>query len=537
VTRILYVEPEATSEAVRRRLARLESGAVAVVLPEGWGELRQFARLRLLQRQAQARGQALALVTRDGTTRRLAQELGIPVFGSQAAVEGRTWQMDTPLPRVDPRNPAAGLPEPPPWRRPDGQPKDALLAEAGRPSLHRARQRRIQAEQRYRQPAPGWQRLAVYGGVGTAVLLFLAAFLYVVLPAATVTVVPGQRLLEVPVELVADPALEVPDYPVGRIPARLVETVVEASGSILPTGGQQQGVERAQGFVTFTNQTNLTVRIPKGTILSSSTGVRVDFRTTEDAEIPGPVGTRVDVPIEAVEPGPLGNVRANTITTIPGALRTQVQVTNPEPTTGGAAAVVPVVTQADQERLLAQVHAAIQDRAASELARQLRGDEWIPPESIQTFVVAQAFSAFVGEPAEELRLDLRVLVQGTAIPQRYIQEAALNALEDAVPARAKLVADSIQVAIQPGVQVENRSVAFTAQSRGHYVIPMDTREMRAAVAGKPPEEAARILQERWLLAAPPEFYLDPGWFGTLPRIPNRIQVRVDYREAVQEVSP
>lgn len=504
---------------------------MAVVLPEGWHELNQAARLRLLQRQAQMRGQELALVTRDMTTRRLAQELGIPVFGSETALLGRTWHMDAPLPRVDPRNPAAGLPEPPPWRLPDGRTARPLLQETGRPSLHRARQRRIQAEQRYRQPTPLWQRIAAYGAAGLAVALILGAFLYLVLPAATVTVVPGQRTLEVSVELRADPNAEAPDYPVGLIPARPVETIVEASGSTQPTGGQQQGVERAKGSVTFTNQTNFTVRIPAGTILSSSTGVRVDFRTTEDAEIPGPVGTRVSVPIEAVEPGPLGNVRANTITTIPGALRTQVQVTNPEPTSGGASAVVSVVTQEDRERLLDQVYTQVQERAYAELSKALREDEWLPPESVQTFIVAQAFDHFTGEAAEELNLTLQVLVQGTAIERRYLQEAALQALEDAVPERAKLVANSIQVTIGPDVQVENRAVRFTVIGRGHYVIPIDTREMRAAVAGLSPEEAAQVLQERWLLAAPPEFYLDPDWFGTLPRIPNRIQIRVDYRDA------
>ena len=54
---------------------------------------------------------------------------------------------------------------------------------------------------------------------------------------------------------------------------------------------------------------------------------------------------------------------------------------------------------------------------------------------------------------------------------------------------------------------------------GNYVIPIDVRAVSRAVTGLNTEEAARRLQEEWLLAREPEFYQDPAWFGTLPRSP------------------
>ena len=66
-------------------------------------------------------------------------------------------------------------------------------------------------------------------------------------------------------------------------------------------------MELAEGKVVFTNQTNRTVRIPAGTIVSTSTGDAVDFRILEEIEIAGPVGTQAEVEIEATEPGILGN--------------------------------------------------------------------------------------------------------------------------------------------------------------------------------------------------------------------------------------
>lgn len=534
MTEIIHIEADTKPDAIRQQLARLSSGQVAVVLPNGWGELDNFARLRLIQRQARLRHQQLALVTQDLPTRRAAQALGIPVFGNEAALMGRRWQMKNLLPDVDPHAPAAGLPEPPPWRKQgkNGNGVAPVVAPIARPTLHRSRQQRIRAEEKYQRATPFWLRFIAYTLSGLALAGILGVFVYFVLPAATITVVPGQRQVEARASLTADPGVEVADMEIGLIPARLMERYIEASGSIATTGSGQSATQPALGSVVFTNQTNRTIRIPAGTIVSTSTGDRVDFRTLNDVDIPGPVGTRATVSVEATEPGVRGNVRANTITTVSGALNTQVQVTNPGGTGGGESSLVRVVTQEDRDRLFEQVFAEIEAKAYDELSQDLREGEWTPRESIQTFVIDRFFDHFNDEPADTLTLSLRVLVQGVAVDQALSQQAAMESLEAAVPARAKLVADSIQFFAASDTSVENRRVQFGVVARGNYVIPIDNRELRNSVTGLSPEEASTLLQEQWLLARPPEFYQDPDWFGTLPRIANRIQVRVEYAQAV-----
>lgn len=534
LTEILHIDPDATAEAVRRRLARVDGAQVAVVLPNGWGELNSVPRLRLIQRQAVARNQQIALVTRDLSTRQAAQQLGIPVYGSENGLGSRAWQMTPALPVVDPRQPAAGLPAPPAWRTPGGQAagkgRDAITA---RPSLHRSRQRRIRAAEAWRRPAPLWLQLIGYVLVGAFLLAVLAAFAVYVLPAATVTVVPGQQQLEVPVTLTASPAFEVVDVQAGRLPGRLMETYLELSGTIATSGSEQAAQGRAVGQVVFTNQTNRTVPIPAGTIVSTSTGNRIDFRTTSDVEVPAPLGTQVTVGIEALDEGVQGNARANTITTVSGALRTQVGVTNPNTTGGGQSALTRVVKQVDKDTLLEQVYAQAQAEAFGRLQPELRENEWLAESSVQTYIVAQFFDHFNDEPAEELNLTLRVLVQGVAVDQEVAREIAMTSLQSAVPERGKLVADSIQFFVDPNATVNDRTVSFTVVGRGSYVIPIDNRELRSAIAGLSPEEATALLQEEWLLQRPPDFYVDPDWFGTLPRFGSRIQVRVEFDEAAR----
>ena len=536
MTELLHIEPDTKPEAIRRRLARLGSGQVAVVLPNGWSELDSFARMRLLQRQARLRKQDLALVTQDLETRRIAQALGIPVYGNEAGIVGRSWRMKPQLPDIDPRDPASGLPEPPAWRnsRLLKETSDKTIELLARPNLHRSRQRRIRAEEKYRRPMPFWLRFIGYLFAGLAIASMLGAFLFFVLPAATVTVVPGQRPLEASVTLTANPSVDIADLEIGVIPARFLETYIERTGTIATTGSDQAATDRAGGNVVFTNQTNRTIRIPAGTIVSTSTGDRVDFRTLQDVDLNGPTGTRATVAIEATDPGTRGNVRANTIATVSGALQGQVQVTNPGATGGGSSSLVRVVTQADRDTLYDQVFAEIEAVAYNELQNELTEGEWVPADSIQIFVIDRFYDHFNDEPADTLTLALRVLVQGVAVDQAVSSEAAFEALEDAVPERGKLVADSIQYFAATDATVTNRSVEFSVVARGNYVIPIETRQVRESITGLTTEEAGAVLQRDWLLAGPPEFYQDPDWFGTLPRIGSRIQVRVDLTNAVGE---
>src|SRR5688572_238755 len=147
---ILPVSPQASVEAVRRQLARGHTPRVALALPDGWFELDNVARLRLLQRQAQIQRRHLALITRQESTRKLALSLGIPVFFEAEDAQRRKWEMYPELPLVDPRNPAKGLPEPPPWRRSE------IVAASARPNHFQTRQRRIRAEEAARRPLPYW---------------------------------------------------------------------------------------------------------------------------------------------------------------------------------------------------------------------------------------------------------------------------------------------------------------------------------------------------------------------------------------------
>lgn len=95
---------------------------------------------------------------------------------------------------------------------------------------------------------------------------------------------------------------------------------------------------RATGTVTLARSTaaaqNYT--IPAGTRLLTQDGM-IAFETTA-VRILEQGETQVDVPIQAVTPGPEGNVAAGTISSLAGSVPGIETATNADPTTGGSAA-------------------------------------------------------------------------------------------------------------------------------------------------------------------------------------------------------
>lgn len=520
---LIHIDPESSAESIRRRLPQIEESHVVLELPDGWSELDNMARMRMLQRQSQILGIDLAIVTRHPETRRAAKQVGIPIFHRPEQALSSRWKMSPLLPLIDPANPAAGLPEEPHWDR------RGIVNRVNQPRAQRTRQRRINEFKRYRQPAPRWMRWIRSMILGSLMGLLLIGFLFYILPAATVTLVPGQEPLEVNVEIVADPNIDVPDFVENRMPARLVEKNIDEFGTIATSGSRQKASAKAQGQVTFSNLTSQEVVIRRGTIVNTSTGTPVQFETLNQVTVPAGFGQKVDVSVEAVEPGFDGNVLPNTVNTVSGVARLRVSVTNRNGMFGGGSQLVPIVSQSDRDALLEATKLAIESKALGVLQAELEPGEWMPPDSVQTFVIAQAFTHFNDEETNELGLNLRILARGAVIQEEQFDQVVLSALQSNVPERGQLVAETLAFQRNPGGTNAGNTTSFSVNARGDYVIPVDPAEVRTLVAGKQPTDAVELLQQRWLLASPPTIYRDPELLPTLPNIESRIQVRIDYQ--------
>ncbi len=522
MTELYQVPSDATLEVVRRALGQWRNKRIALLLPDGWLELNNVARMRLLQRQAQIQHNQVAIVTHETATRSAARQVGIPVFAHMEDAAGDRWQMNPMLPPVDPRSPEAGLPDPPPWRRSEE------VSRRAQPTQYQARQRRIQSEMAYRRPAPVWLRWAGNLLLGSLMVAVLAGFTIYVLPAATITIQPGRLPLQTDLAMMAVAGIDAATVDEGQLPARVIKFDLQESGAVPASGTTQKATEKATGEVVFSNLSSTEVTIPVNTLVSTSSGTPVEFRTQQEVKIPGGVGQRVTVLVESVEPGTIGNVRANTINTVVGALRFRTRVNNPNGTFGGGSELVSTVSQQDRELLVSTLMAQAESKAYESLLSQLKPGEWLPTESMQTFLVAQSFDQYSDEMAQQLSGTVRVLAQGLAVNEQEATNVILSELEAQVPERGRLVLDSVRAQRRPGSEATNTTVTFTMTVAADYTTPIDPDEVRAAVAGLSPDDAVAVIQERWVIAGTPDIYLDPAWRGVVPNLRSRIQVRVDY---------
>lgn len=539
---ILQINNETTGEILRQHLARIKPGPVAFTIPDDWAELDNPAQMRLLQRRAKQRGIQLSLITRVPTTRKAAQLAGIPVyshpehafrdhrpnpFWSQIrALLAKSGLLDSGQnrPTISMRESLADIA---PERGKN------ILDPRKKAQSYRSRQKEIKRVEKIKglNSAPRAKRRPWSIGpllMGGLLAILLITFGIYILPAATITLTPGREILEVTLALSANPDSDVIDLDENVLPARIVEKTLTESGAITTSGLQQKASGKATGSVTFSNIGRLPVQIPAGTTVSTATGTQVRFRTTQPAALEGGVGTRITVPIEALEEGTQGNVRANTINTVPGSLRLRVRVSNPNGTFGGSSTLVSVVTQGDKDSLLAQVQAQVEGQAADYLRDEIEPGEWMPADAVQTFAMSQVFDQFNDDEAGELQLNLRSLIQGTVVNDEDVKFAMRSVLDGAVPEGAKLVADSVRFFRHPNAQTAGRTIQFTVTVQGQYVTPIDPVEVKESVVGLTPLEAEILLQNRWNLMGPPTIYRDPRWLNTLPGLINRIQVRIEY---------
>lgn len=457
----LDVDDEITSAAARIRGAAAED--VVLVLPFGSRLATSRINFRLLQREAQARGKQLEIITADGSARSLASTAGLPVHPSVLAFEAVRAGVAEPgqgpaeggsIGRAGASGPdlngssgtgatfptavipggvaASAVHEPPP---------------VGAVDAEETRSRGLEAPRRGAPKVPlvGPPRPPIRTRVAVTVALAVVAAILAVallalelLPAATITLHPRSDAIG-PVELTVEAREDVtaPDPVAQTIPARRFTFPVEARQTFPATGVHVELV-KATGNVTFSNfDTGGANRIDAGSIVSTEDGIK--FKTLADVTLPNAtiqfpftiVPSTSTVDVEAVKGGLVGNVGNNTITQVPeGENRILLSVTNVEATTGGARNELPEVSEDDVTAATTALTAAL----VSALDSQVAARQGVP-EGITLFAETRAVgeaqytvdpATLVGTAAEEFSLGATAV--GTAIG---VDPAPIDAIAEA----------------------------------------------------------------------------------------------------------
>jgi hypothetical protein len=510
---VIQLEPYDDVTSVRDRLTTIESDKVLLVFPRGDTPiLRRKLDLVLIQREAARRGLQVALVTNDADVIDHAAELNMSTFENIKGGKSTEWRT--------PRNKVFISREDRPVDAPDAY-ELAPVASRLRPLTPRE----IAIKR--------GTRIAL--ALGFAVILIVTAI--IVLPGADVVITPAQSQINTSLELLADTSLNAVDIDNGLIPAQIIELDVEADASIPTTGFDDVPATLASGTVVFSNRTNSDIPVPAGTVVFSTGVDPARFRTLAPITVPAGIGNTATITIQALDDsaGVLGNIEPNLIINIEGDLGGLVQVRNPEPTRGGSIREQSIVTREDFTNIVTLARERLRQAAVAQFTARLTGTQFIVPDSIVIINEGNeqvTYSAFVGDPAATLTVQIRGRVRAMIIDEQFAREAARAALARQVGARERLVLESIAFTRSDASLLEGGTTAsLRIAATGSIAAFIDAERVRQTIAGIGVTDAQGILDRTWILdpRTPPQITVYPSIFGRLPFLSTRINVTI--REA------
>ncbi len=487
---VVDLDADATILDAARRLAAADPAQdVVVVVPAGAPLTRNAAFLDVLNRRAG--GRRLVMVSPDARARSLASSVHLRVFASLAALERH--ELDA----------------------------TEHLSDARRVAL---------------------ATIAAVGGRGISLGRALAVFISLLMAAGILTAVVAPSATVV---LAAKPSpLGPSEYdlragPNGDIKATSRTEPISAKTTVKPTGSRTDPF-KAQGVERFTNLTTNDILIGKGTVVRTNDGIR--FQTTEDKTLPHSVLlpqffiSTVNISIEAVDPGPAGNVPPQKINVSPS---TNYTVTNPVETLGGELRKILIVQQSDYDIAVAQ----------SDLDLKAEADKQLKAWQSQAPKGSTVYGAFVkrtsvappgdvvGKEAKEGAMTFEIAVNGMAtvytVEDSQPKDTALSKLEKELPPGMELVPESGVVEVVIPASVAEDGVHWRVRARAQQSTRPQRAQMTAALAGRELKDVAKIAQDSGFELVGVTAW--PAWWPRLPVLDSRITIKVD--SAVSSGSP
>jgi hypothetical protein len=542
-TSVFYLHPDDAVGSVMDRLDWTEADRVVLVIPPDSAVLSDRLDLLRVKRYAIRERVEVALVTLDPSQLALARELQVPVYSSLARAEGSRWRWRPSLSSTEPRTRArpGKRPQPEELRPSNSQVSGYVLLgmTAGVVlvliydllTISQLDLRLLGKDVVYgilggaagglfaslmawllRRYVPGlfrWLRLVLMTLVFAGGLLAPVAAGYIIVPQAQLTLTPARtRLTAIARITVVVPAadqeggLEEIDFAGQRIAGRRVSAEVGGEALSAATGATDVPSSRATGTVVFTNLLAQDYTVGNNTAVRTSAGTPVRFVTTGDVTVP-PSG-RAAVGIEAVEPGPRGNVDVGLVNRVEGAAARAVRVTNPEPTRGGGVSQVRTVTQADREALRRSVLVGLRAQGYQRVLERpeaeggLREGEYLVPGSVRVFqVLHETYDRFATEEAESVRLEMRVSVTGVVVDLGDAYNLARHVLSRRVPENYELM----DVQYRPGLMGDNvigeGTLTFFVEAEGMAEARLQHDQVRRWLRGKPYQEGLALLDSAW----------------------------------------
>jgi hypothetical protein len=277
----------------------------------------------------------------------------------------------------------------------------------------------------------------------------------------------------------------------------------------------------------FTNLRAEETIVPQGVVVVTSAGVPIRFTTTNTVTVPSGVGARAEAPIQAVDPGPGGNVKELSINAVEGSMALSVRVINTKPTVSGSVRPVRVVTEADKKKLEEQLLAQLKQGAPAVLKTALKPNEFVPPDSVLVDPTDRLFDHAVDEPADVLNLKMSADVFGLGVDKDDLNLLMGTILQRQLPAGYQLLQNGVKVDMMAGGKYQGIQLRQPIYAVGFAAPQLDPSKVASALQGKSVDDAKKYLTSAAQLAQPADIRVSPPGWPLMPFLAFRIAVFIE----------
>jgi hypothetical protein len=488
---IVYLSPTDDIDSTRDMLGWVQAPRAVLVWPDRGEVLKRHFDLVMLKRFADQRQVALGLLTFNSEIRRSAKELGLPLFESLDDLPEARW----------------------------------LTYERSEPEIIDRWAHDRFTRPNDRQPTWAPQATTKMERLWIAVPVITIVLLVLFLPSANIVLSPPQVALEQVLNIRVD---EIPGISEG-IRLERGEARVSGQAEAPATGIVRTPLTPARGSVIFTNHSSEDVLIIAGTGLRTGEVNSIRFTTLEDAILTGGSSTNILIPVEAVSFGQVGNISANSVFSIDGALGLLVSASNPKPFRGGTDQVHTAVSASDYEDLVIEIQSQLLEDAQSEISANLDNSKLLVEGSIFFIESRETLSHQVNEITDRFLLTIELEAQAIIL-NRSDLEAILDLKLTTILAKGhELVPGSIKYRVETRPNdFGNLILDYQISSEAQSYLPINHEEVRNMVRGRTPEGALERLIAGAFAKMDPRIVHRPNWFPLMPLVSNRIEIDYEW---------
>lgn len=277
--------------------------------------------------------------------------------------------------------------------------------------------------------------------ISMIIALILIGSAYILLVKAQVKIFVEPKIIERDTQVVADPKQTSVNEDAKIIPGQVIETDVSGSAKDSASGKKQIG-DPAKGMVRIYNATDKNLVLKIGQVIISDSGVQIKLDknvevASKSASAAAPPSQSDPIGATAVAIGADGNIPSTMELKVGDYAKSDVVAKSEGNFSGGTSKEVTVVSNEDQQRLLAKLSSDLRKQAQQKLQEKYPNKK-IPEEALLEQINKKIFNKNINDQASEFTLSMTIRYKGTAFDDNDLKLIVSKLVNLQVPDGFKL---------------------------------------------------------------------------------------------------